>query len=1235
MKNLQNSGFVPKSPILILFIVVIAVFISEILVMVLLHYVPIRDTFGEVITDSLLLIILITPVLYFFLFKPMVTHIRDREKIEAVLLNNQEEQFKKMAQASIDGFGITDSQARFLEVNDAYCKMTGYSRKEFLNMRISDVEVIEKPEETAAHIKKLLETGSDLFETHHRCKDGRILDIEVSANYSDIPDVRIFCFLRDITMRKKAEEALRANEARLQATLDNSPYMIWQKDTDGRYIAFNQPFIKVLGQEKPQEVLGKTDLDLWPKELAEKYRADDIEVMASRQQKVVEERAVKDGQIYWVETCKTPIVDAHGKLLGTTGFAQDITGRRQYEDALKASEERWSFALEGGGYCVWEWNLQTGEVMLSKVGAQMFGFTEDEAGNNIEEWRKRTHQDDVVRINEDLRAYLHGQTKNFATEYRVLCKDGGWKWILSRGMLVSRTQEGKPLRMIGTHADITERREREEAARLARTVFTSVDNAVVVTDPDNNIIEVNPAFTAITGYSAGEVIGKNPRIFSSGMHPPAFYRDMWEALTTTGRWRGEVWNRRKNGEIYVESVSINLIHDEKNSLTHHVAVFSDITERQQYIDGLCKAQQLAEEIAKTKSNFIANMSHEIRTPMNAIIGLSQLALNKQISSEVRGYLEKILNSSDSLLDILNDILDLSKVEAGRMTIEQNNFDLNIILKNLDSLFAARAEDKFLDFSIEVLPDVPRNLVGDALRLQQVLSNLLGNALKFTEHGKVTLKIGIKQTSNEQATLLFCVEDTGIGIAKENIVKLFQPFSQVDNSISRRFGGTGLGLSISHTLLQLMGSDISVESTPGKGTTFSFELVLGITTQTTPHEAARYNRYQEAGALSSGLRDRGQLLAGARILVAEDDTINQQVAREFLELSGITVVIANNGKEMLELLDQGPFDAVLMDVHMPVMDGIEATRRIRAQPRFAHLPIIALTADIASEGRENYLSGGMNDFIAKPIHPEQLITALLRWVEPNEKAAMAPETGSPETARPGYIPPQAESNPSMDNLPDTVLSTDEGFDLDNILGMLNGNQQQLIELLLSFMDGAVNIPSEIETKAMAGDLHAARGLAHRLSGTAANLGAKSLHAVAKQLECELKADQFNPATFAAFHDEFKRAMSAIAGLRHDPLPEQLPSPQPSPQSSPASGRGDKREEQSSILEALMRAALKLDTLLEENDYVTDEPLNEFKANLPPGKLEQFAVLRKHIKNIQYAKARQVLRTLVGLPDTQEL
>ncbi|MEQ1742015.1 MAG: ATP-binding protein [Candidatus Nitrotoga sp.] len=406
---------------------------------------------------------------------------------------------------------------------------------------------------------------------------------------------------------------------------------------------------------------------------------------------------------------------------------------------------------------------------------------------------------------------------------------------------------------------------------------------------------------------------------------------------------------------------------------------NDVTARVQAEREAIAAKAEADRANQAKGIFLANMSHEIRTPMNAIIGLSQLALNKEVPAEVRDYLEKIHTSSENLLGILNDILDFSKIEAGMLSIENEPFNLDAVLDILENLFSARAEEKQLDLNIEVPPDMRISLIGDSLRIGQVLCNLVGNAIKFTAAGCVCVRLQMLDLELPQVRVRFSVIDSGIGMTEEDMLKLFKPFNQVDASITRRFGGTGLGLAISHKLVQLMGGEFKVESRLGQGTTFSFDLLLGVASNETRQQMEHSTVKRRAGDLGSTLRERGEQLSGIHILVAEDNRINQQVVKEFLQLSGIKVDIANNGNEALEKLESHTYSAVLMDVNMPVMGGVEATERIRIQSKFAALPVIALTAGVTQQERDSCLACGMNDFVTKPINPQELIGVLCKWI----------------------------------------------------------------------------------------------------------------------------------------------------------------------------------------------------------------------------------------------------------------
>ena len=535
-----------------------------------------------------------------------------------------------------------------------------------------------------------------------------------------------------------------------------------------------------------------------------------------------------------------------------------------------------------------------------------------------------------------------------------------------------RHADGSPDYFIEIIEDITRRKQAEDSLRKLSMALEQSQSSVIITDLDATIEYVNEAFVKITGYSREEIIGQKPSLFKSVHTPEETYQSMWSALIAGKAWQGEVINKNKHGDEFIELTWISPIRQPNGEITHYLGVKEDITERKHNENQLIIAKDRAELLAKTKAQFLANMSHEIRTPMNAILGFSELALNKDFPPEAVDYLQKINTASTSLLDILNDILDLSKLEAGRISIIPAPFHLDDLRGTLYSLFISVAQQQGLKFTLEVAPDVPLNVIGDALRLRQVLINLLGNAFKFTSSGSVSLGITLQQLDESEVRLLFCVKDTGVGIAVEDQHKLFQPFSQVDGSASRNVTGTGLGLAISRDLLKLMGSDFVLKSSAELGSSFSFELILGLS----------FLSEQDKVPPLDTVRNFCPLLRGAKVLVAEDNFFNQQIVKELLSLSGIRVELASNGQEALRILEQGDFDAVLMDLHMPVMDGFEATRQIRSSAQFATLPVIALTACVTQEDREECLAAGMNDFIGKPINTLQLLSTLAEWLKPD-------------------------------------------------------------------------------------------------------------------------------------------------------------------------------------------------------------------------------------------------------------
>ena len=420
-----------------------------------------------------------------------------------------------------------------------------------------------------------------------------------------------------------------------------------------------------------------------------------------------------------------------------------------------------------------------------------------------------------------------------------------------------------------------------------------------------------------------------------------------------------------------------VLPDGKKVRISHLSDMTDLLQIQQ-------EKMLAERAAQAKADFLARMSHEIRTPMNAIIGFTHLLSRTQLDTYQQDYLNKTRIAANGLLHIINDILDFSRIEAGKMTVERVPFKLSVLLAAVQSIVGFSAREKNLDFTVEIAPDVPALLRGDPGRVNQVLINLLGNAVKFTSTGRVGLYVSATHGPGAEVTLHCRVEDTGIGMPPEQAALLFQPFTQADGSVARRFGGTGLGLAISKRLVELMGGTISVTSQPGQGTTFFFTLTAEAGDAGDEPDACRHDLDK---APSDEVKARLARIQGSRILVVDDNDINLEIARELLESLGMLVVEAGGGEESVTKACGDAFDLVFMDMQMPDVDGLEATRRIRRQslqtPRIAALPIVAMTANVLAVDRERCFEAGMNDHIAKPLDMNELIYCLLHWIAPRD------------------------------------------------------------------------------------------------------------------------------------------------------------------------------------------------------------------------------------------------------------
>ena len=504
-----------------------------------------------------------------------------------------------------------------------------------------------------------------------------------------------------------------------------------------------------------------------------------------------------------------------------------------------------------------------------------------------------------------------------------------------------------------------------------------------------------------------------------------------------------------------------------------------------------EAKEFAEAASRAKGEFLANMSHEIRTPMNAIIGMTNLTLGLKLPPKAGDYLTIVRTSADSLLGLINDILDFSKIEAGKLDLEYVGFELNDVMNNLLAMFSGKVEAKGLELSLNIGKNVPCALLGDPLRLGQILINLTNNAVKFTDKGSVVVKANLVSKDADHAMLMFSVRDSGIGIPEDQLPKLFTSFTQADSSTTRKYGGTGLGLSISRHLVELMNGRIWAESEPGKGSTFHFTANFGRQSEEMRNMPVLSSKGKKL--LKKDLMDR---IHGAHVLLAEDNVINQQVAVEILSNVGIRIDIANNGKEAVRRVYEYEYDAVLMDVQMPEMDGFEASRRIRRDDRFDDLPIIAMTAHAMKGVREECLEAGMNDYVAKPIDNDELFATLAQWMKPRNPSNQNLEPCDPPVAN-------AADGDDRDIWHVTDLP---GMDVRACLEGLGGNKKLFKKLLKQFDEHYSKAAIDIRQALNEGDVETPKRLSHTLKGVAGVFSAKKLYDASLALETGIKQNE---------------------------------------------------------------------------------------------------------------------------------
>ncbi|MFW5821544.1 MAG: PAS domain S-box protein, partial [Bacteroidota bacterium] len=638
----------------------------------------------------------------------------------------------------------------------------------------------------------------------------RYIQLNLIIDDSKPGTVRALVVTPEITDRIIVQNKLRESEARFRLTFQTNPDAIsLTRFKDGKYLDINSGFTHITGFER-EEIIGKTsgEIEIW-NDTADREQLIELIKRDKTVRNFEANFRVKNGSVI-VGQMSATIINLNNEDI-ILAITRDVSDIKRAEKEISDSEKTLQLALEGGGLGMWDWNIQTGRVKFSEKRAKMLGYELSELETNLEFWKSLIHPDDIDEVLKSLQLHLDGKTDHYEHEFRMHTKEGSWKWIYDRGKVLEWDEEDRPLRALGTHLDITNRKLAEaETAKLTRAV-ENTPVSIVITD-DNGIIEyVNPHFTILTGYSPEEAIGKNPNLLQSGWHSKEFYDNLWSTIKRGQIWYGEFLNKKKDNSTYWEKANISSISNENGEITHFVAIKEDITHMKKMVEDLQKAKEKAEESDRLKSAFLANMSHEIRTPMNGILGFANLLKESIIKEEKRiEYLSIIEKSGVRMLNLINDLIDISRIEAGETELYYSSTDLNNLLNELYDFFVPETNAKGIDLILNNSL-VNRNIhfSTDREKLYAVLTNLVKNSIKYSDEGQI--EIGCRKYNRQ---ILFYVRDTGIGIPEDKQMEIFNRFIQVDQNVKKAYEGSGLGLAISKAYVEMMGGEIWLESKPG-------------------------------------------------------------------------------------------------------------------------------------------------------------------------------------------------------------------------------------------------------------------------------------------------------------------------------------------------------------------------------------------------------------------------------------
>jgi PAS domain S-box-containing protein len=895
----------------------------------------------------------------------MIQDITERKKAEMDLVK-RESLLDKIFNVLPIGLWFTDEKGKLLKGNPAGVKIWG-------------AEPTVSPEEYGVFKARRLPSRKEIaphdWALAHTIKEGKTITdelIEIDAfdgkkrailNYTapvfDNEGNMLGAIVvnNDITDLHTAQENLKANEQLLQTISDNMFDLVALTDMEGNY-TFTGASHKILGY-KTHELIGTNVMNyVHPDDLPMVMAAFKEFVSNGEETRKVDYRnRCADGSYLWFETIGRFICDKKGKPQKILFNSRDITERRKADEALRESEERFKNMFERHSAIMLLIDPNTGLIVdANQAACSFYGFSKQKLlSMKIEEINTLSPE----QIKKERNQALLQQRNYFIFPHKLANGDIRTVEVHSSPITIQHSEI-----LFSIIHDITERRKTEDELRKISQAVEQSPASVVITNLEGTIEYVNPKFSEITGYTFDEAIGQNPRVLKSGKQDEQFYSELWKTISSGKEWQGEFHNKKKNGEFFWESASISPIVDEEGKATHYIAIKEDITYRKQAEEAQ-QHLQIARQTIRFKQNFLANMSHEIRTPLTGVLGMIEILEHTQLDMQQKDFIHTLKTSGENLKEIIDQVLDFSKIEAGKISINPVTFQFTSLTGDARSLYRNNRK-KGVKLLTDTDPKIPPYIKADKYRLTQILNNLVSNALKFTHAGSVEIRSQLEssQPENHKIVIRIEVKDTGIGIPESMQGQLFTPFTQVDDADTRSYEGTGLGLSICKQLVEIMGGKIGAISEQGKGSTFWF---------TFPAMAAEVP--------TSALKDNNSGTPKRRIgiLLAEDKVVNQKVISLMISSMGHNIHIACNGQKALEMFEPGKFDLILMDIQMPVMDGVTATQKLKE--KYDNLPpIVGLSANAFEGDREKYMALGMDEYITKPVKKEdfeELIRKLIK------------------------------------------------------------------------------------------------------------------------------------------------------------------------------------------------------------------------------------------------------------------